>query len=877
MRTFRWLGGLVRCRPVELLTAALSVAIAVGFVASLGAFVTQSRAGLTVRASASVPVDWQVQVTPQSDPAAIARVVSTLGGLRASEQVTYARVAALESTGPGGTRRTGSAYVVALPPGYATSFPGVIRPLLGASTGTLLLQQTSANLAAAPGDTVKVQAGPNLRPVTVQGVVDMPAEDSFFQVVGLAPGAGATAPPDNVLIVPPDRFAALVGTTTVIHQIHVGFRHDHLPADPQTAATVIDGRANHVQAAVVGGALVGNNLGVALTGAGEDARYADLLFLLLGFPGFALAAVVAGLVVALRSDRRRREMALLRLRGATSRSVLGLIAGEAGLTALVGAVLGLPLAMLAVRLALPSGSTLSTRWAVIAVVGGIVLAAATQALPQLGLIRGQGAATVAAEAARGPRQRTPWPLRAGLDLILLAGAALAFALTARSGYQVVLAPEGVPTTQVNYAALAGPALAWPGLALLVWRLSAMALGRRTGRWARQRPGAAPELEAAAVRRRRQVIARGGAGLAIALGLATSTAVFTSTYQQQSRVDVALTVGSDVSVVEPPGSTVGPEGARSIAPVPGVHAVEPLQHRFAYVGPDLQDIYGVRAASFARVGQLEDAFFPGSTVSRTLRTLAATPDGVLLSGETLHDYQLHPGDLIRIRLQSGTDQTYQPVPFHVVGQVKEWPTAPKDSFIVANSGYLAAKTGSNAVGTFLVSSQSPATTAAALRARLQRTGAQVEDINSARAKVASASGLAATDLAGLSKLELGFGVLLALACSALALAGGILERRRALVLLGALGATARQRGRFLTAEAWGLVVSGVLGGGLIGASIAYLLVKVLTGIFDPPPASANVPWTYILTLLALVLGVTVSIVAGVGRLVGRAGPSALRDL
>jgi putative ABC transport system permease protein len=121
------------------------------------------------------------------------------------------------------------------------------------------------------------------------------------------------------------------------------------------------------------------------------------------------------------------------------------------------------------------------------------------------------------------------------------------------------------------------------------------------------------------------------------------------------------------------------------------------------------------------------------------------------------------------------------------------------------------------------------------------------------------------------------VLLALACSALALAGGILERRRALVLLGALGATARQRGRFLTAEAWGLVVSGVLGGGLIGASIAYLLVKVLTGIFDPPPASANVPWTYILTLLALVLGVTVSIVAGVGRLVGRAGPSALRDL
>jgi putative ABC transport system permease protein len=56
-----------------------------------------------------------------------------------------------------------------------------------------------------------------------------------------------------------------------------------------------------------------------------------------------------------------------------------------------------------------------------------------------------------------------------------------------------------------------------------------------------------------------------------------------------------------------------------------------------------------------------------------------------------------------------------------------------------------------------------------------------------------------------------------------------------VLLAALGATPR----FLGSEARAMVVLGVLGGVVIGATIAYLLVKVLTGIFDPVPAQA---WT-----------------------------------
>ncbi|MDQ1627539.1 MAG: putative transport system permease protein [Actinomycetota bacterium] len=878
MRTLGWLAGLVRRRPAELLTAAVSIAVAVGFVASLGAFVVQSHAALTLRAAASVPTDWQVQLTTAGSRGQVAGQVARLPGLRSATPVSYARVPALESSGPAGTRQTGAAVVVALPPGYSAVFPGQLRHLLGADTGVLLLQQTAANLAVSPHDTITVRSPAGSRAVTVAGVVDMPGADSFFQVVGLAPGSGASAPPDNVVLVPPALFDSLTRGATVVRQLHVGFRHTSLPSDPQAAALLVAARANHFQAAVAGGALVGDNLGAALSAAGEDARYADLLFLLLGLPGIALAVVVAALVVALRSDRRRREVALLRLRGADAPAVLRMVAAEAAVTAALGAVLGVPLATLAVRLALPPATSLSLSWTVLAVVGGFVLALGTQ----LGMLRqmtaGRGGSDVAADAAQAPRHGNPWPLRAGLDVILLAGAVAAFVPTARSGYHVVLAPEGVPATQVNYAALAGPALAWPGLALLVWRLTALWTGRRRGRWQLpRRPGSAPELEAAALRRRRRVIARGAAGLAVALGLAASTAVFTATYRTQSRLDVALTVGSDVAVVQPPGSHVGPRAGQNLSGSAGVQAVEPLQHRFAYVGPDLQDIYGVRADTFARVAPLQDAFVPGGSIADALASLRSTPDGVLLSGETLHDYQLHTGDLIRIRLQTGADQAYRPVAFHVVGQVDEWPTAPKDSFIVANSGYLSRITGSDAVGTFLVKTQKPKVTAAALRSRLAGTGVQVQDVDSARAQVTTASGLAATDLAGLSRLELGFGVVLALACSALALLGGILERRRALVLLAALGASSRQRGRFLSSEARAVVAAGMLGGAVIGAAIAYLLIKVLTGIFDPPPAAATVPWAYLGSLGALVLTVTVLVVGATGRLVARAGPSELRDL
>jgi putative ABC transport system permease protein len=877
MRSWSWLVGLCRRRPVELLGAALSIAVAVSFIAALGAFVTDSRAGLTRRAAARVPVDWQIQVTPQGNPSDVAAVLATTAGVRAVLPVQLARVSALQSTSATGTRTTGQAYVVALPPGYARAAPSEIRYLLGSQQGVLLQQQTAANLGAGPGSPVTITLPTGTRrTVRISGVADLPQADSFFQVIGAPAGAGATAPPDNVLLVPPGQFTALTAGATAIFQFHVLFNHAALPADPAAAANVVTQRANHFGAQVAEGALVGDNLGAALSAAREDALYAQLLLLLLGVPGVVLAAIVAALVVALRGERRRREVGLLRLRGATPHQLLRLVASETLLTGGVGVLLGVPLAAWASHLALPAGTRLTAGWTIAAAVTGMLIAAATQLAPAIRAAVRSGADDISGATARVQPTGLPWPLRLGADVLLAAGAAVAFYLTARGGYQVIVVPEGVPVASVNYAALFGPALAWPGLALLIWRANIMVLSRRTGRFSRSSPGRAPELAAAAVRRRRRVISRGAAGLAVAIGLATSTAIFTATYDQQARLDVALSVGSDVALTEPPASAVGPAAGHSLLGLPGVRAVEPLQHRLAYVGADLQDLYGIQPASIRAVAPLLDSFVPGSTVSAALHALRTTPDGALLSAETIHDYQLHKGDTIRLRLQAGISHNYQQFEFRVMGAVKEFPTAPKDSFIITNANYISKVTGSDAVGTFLIRSSTPAVTAAALRRQLP-AGAQVHDIVADRNNVPSASGLASADLSGLSRLELGFGLLLALACSGLALALGITERRRALVLLAALGATARQRGRFLTAEARALIVGGLLGGAALGTVIAYLLIKVLNGIFDPPPTGLTIPTGYLAGLVLSLVAVSAAVLVVVGRVAARAGPSQLRDL
>ena len=866
--TLRYVLQSVRRRPWETVAAAVAVALTVAFLASLGSFVSQTGSRLSQRAAGRVPVDWQVQLTSGSDPAAVRQALRAVPGFVGDRAVDYARVSGLQAVTQAGTRTTGAAYVISLPADYATFAPSEIRPLVGASHGVVLQQQTASSLAASPGVNVTVLGSG--RSVRVEGVVDLPNADSFFQVVGAPAGSGASAPPDNVLIVPPAQFAALVGKAPVVHQWHVQLDHAGLPSDPAKAADDVTQRANHFVAAVAGGALVGDDLGVSLSAAREDALYARLLVLLLGLPGLVLSAVVTALVVSLRNDRQRRDLALLRLRGATPRRAAVLLGLTALLDGVLGAALGAIGALVADRLALGAGAHLSRTWLLTGATSGVLLAVLTELAPVARLLRGRSPSVTDATSAPLPT-RTPLALRLGLDVLLLAGSALVFYLTSQGGYQVVVVPEGVPVASVNYAALLAPALAWPGMALLVWRLTGLVLSRHPRRPAQDPRGSMADLRRHVVRRRRGLVARGATGLAVAVAVTVSAAVFTHTYDQQARVDTALTVGSDVAV------TVAPDSPTSLDPataaVTGVRAVEQVSHRLTYVGPDLQDLYGIDARTVGRAAPLQDAFTPGSSVHAVLDALARTRDGALLSQETLHDYQLHSGDLVRLRLNDSTGG-YRTVPFHVVGVVTEFATAPRDSFVLANRGYVAASTGLSAVQTLLVRTDQPKQVAARIAAP---AGALVNDITAPRVAVPSASGLAAGSLSGLASLTLAFGLLLATASAGLVLVVGAVQRRRSLVALAVLGASAKQRAGFLWTEARAVVVAGVVGGLVTGGLVAAELVKVLTGIFDPPPQHPAVPWTFVTAVLATVVATAAVATTGSARWAGRVDASRLRDL
>jgi len=888
MVALSWLRGLVAHRRTRLLSTAAGVAVGVSLLASIGTFLSSTTSSMTSRAIQSVPVDWQVEVQPGSDPASVLAQVQHYPGVKQALPVRSATTTGLQANTGASVQKTGPGQVLGLPAGYARVFPGELRALSGSGTGVLLAQQTAANLHAKPGDTITI-GRTGLPPATVKidSVVDLPAADSLFQKVGAPVGAQPQAPPDNVVLLPASVFTQIEGPVAkarpdlVRTQVHAALARN-LPGSPSAAYTQVSGTARNLETRLTGAGLVGDNLGTALDQARKDALYAQLLFLFLGVPGAILAGMVTASIALAGSDRRRRDAALLRTRGASTRQLVRVALAESALAGGVGVVLGLGAALVIGRIAFGTASfgasTLAgVLWAGGAALAGLAIAAAAIALPAW---RDARSLTVAGQRRQvGRRDRAPWWARYGLDLAALVGSGLVYWQASKNGYSLVLAPEGVAQISVNWYALLAPMLGWIGAGLLAYRIAYLVLVRgRTplGKLLRPLAGELSTTVAATMGRQRRLLAGTVTLVALTAAFAGSTAVFNSTYQQQAEADARLSNGADVSVVESPGVRVGPRGAATLARIPGVKSVEPLQHRFAYVGADLQDIYGVRPSTIGAAGKLQDGWFQGGTAQALMQSLAKRPDGVIVSAETVKDFQLKPGDQLRLRLQDGQTKQFKTVPFHYIGVAKEFPTAPKDSFFVANADYIARASGSDAVGTFLLQTDGTSPATVANRARVQvGTSAAVTDIVTQRKVVGS--NLTAVELSGLTKVELGFALILAAAASGLALGLGFQERRRTFAIASALGAKKRHLGGFVWSESAFVTGGGLLLGGAIATGLSIMLVRVLTGVFDPPPDHLSIPWGYLAAVSALVLAAVAAAGTLTLRALRRPAIEQLRDL
>jgi len=854
-----WLSGVLAERSVRLAGSLTGVALTVALLVALAQFLAGAGASMTSRAVSAVPIDWQIQLVPGADPAIMRAELQKAAAVQAADQARYADIAGFEADTGGTHQETGPGMAIAFDAGYASDFPAEVRLLSGKADGVLIAQQTAANLHVTSGDRVTINRI-DLPPLTFQvgGVVDLPDADSLFQAVGLPAQAAPQAPPDNVVILPQAEWLQTFGPQqtarpdTIRLQLHVRLARSDLPSDPVLAFTYVTGAVRNLEARVAGQALVADNLGSRLDAVREDARYASLLFLFLGLPGVVLALALTFTVTSSGAAWRRMEQALLRIRGATPGVILALSAVEATVVTIGGTAIGLGTALLFGRLT-PGTNTESAGIVTPALVVTLGLLAGFAAFlyPAWRDIR-QGTVS-AARRAIGRSGPSLWR-RAWLDVLLLAVSGLLFWQSASTGYQIVLAPEGVAATAVDYKAFLAPALFWIGLALLTVRLSD-GLISRNGLLLRGivRPvsGALAPIVAAALSRQSRRLTAGITMTALAISFAMSTAIFNATYDQQARVDAELTNGSDVTVF---GTSDDPAGTHlaALATLPDAAAAVPMQHRFAYVGADLQDLYGIDPQDIGRATSLSDAYFSGGDAAATLARLKSTADGVLVSEETVQDFQLQEGDTINLRLLNARDNQHHPVPFKFIGVAREFPTAPKDSFLVANAAYVTRMTGSLAEEYVLMRAKAdPAALARQAAAVLaQEPSLKISDIGQAARLIGSS--LTAVDLKGLTAIELTFAMMMAAGAAGLILAMGLIERRRNFAILSAIGATPSQLAAFLWSEGFLVLLGGLIFGTVSGIAAAWMLVKLLTGVFDPPPETLAVPAGYLAFLSVLLL-------------------------
>ncbi|MGB2953134.1 MAG: ABC transporter permease, partial [Gaiellaceae bacterium] len=788
-----------------------------------------------------------------------------------------------------GTIRSGAGSILAVPPGYLDHIRtfrflrGSLRP------GEIVFdQQLAATLQVQPGDTIRLTPRPGAAPrrFRVSGVALVTAPDVLFQPLNPLLGPAPAQPPADIAILPLQTFARTLAPTLptitsatpgtaavpgaqngVQWQVQAQVDSHALSGSPAHAFARANQIRNAVERSLPGQVVFVDNLSDSLNSATGDALYAETLYIMLAVPGALVALALAYLAALGTVERDRRDLALLRARGASRGSLLFLAAAESVAIGLVAGALGTGAALLAVRLEGSGGGIGGTR--VLATFGICVAfafagAAAARIAASLNVFR----ASVSEGRRSTRRQGRPLWERLYLDVFCLAGSGLIYWLTARTGFSAVVNPDSNPTLSLSVYMFFAPALLWLGATLLLVRLRGRALAWLASRAAGGRARSWRGFLLVSAGRRGAAINRGLLVVGLLLAFGVNLGVFSATYDQQARIDARLTLGADVVATAPPG-TIRKHGLeRRIAHLPGVAGTTAIDHSYAYVGPDLQDIFGIDAGTLTRATSLRNSYFVGDTAAHVLARLRSTPDGVLVSKETISDYSLRLGDLLKLRTLDRTTGHFRVVPFHVVGVVQEFPSAPRDSFMVANLTYLERAThdpGPNVV--FVRASGDPGSVAQRVAAATHSDGTLVKDIH--RQTAQTVSSITTVDLGGISRIEEVFALVLAAAAMALFVAVALAERRQEFATMAALGASLREIAGFLWTEA-ALVLGAALAlAALLGWLLAEMLVAMLQHVFDPPPDHLAAPWGFLAGLGAAAVvggGVAAALAAaGIRRL------------
>ncbi|GAC1463195.1 MAG: hypothetical protein NVS2B16_07110 [Chloroflexota bacterium] len=888
------------------------IVLAIGLLSSVFLFVSSSARDMTQRTIATVPVDMRAQaLTYGLDTQAAGKALLRQKGVLAVQPLTMSHFSGSSATRAGQTTSTASGPILAVNSAYFTTFPA-IRIVQGhfGSSGIVVSQDMGSNLGVRIGDTVTLRLPGRGGPYRahVIGIANMKRADILFAPTDPLLAGAAYNPPANVVIMPLSVFDARLAarlskappppepTTTggpvapivqtsilpVDRELHIRIDRAALPGDPTQAQSQTSLLRLALEKLYPGELRVTDNLFAAIETVKNDVLWAQILFVFLAIPGVLLAGYLSRYAAEALVEQQRREFALLRARGASGEQIIQIVAVMSFAIGLIGSILGLVAGVITIMALFGTQLFALSNWRLWGsaflwcLLAGLVISGLSTFLPVRRTLRQE--ITGERQVAQRSTGRPLWT-RLYLDVAALIAALVVYRVTQANGFHPVLNAEGNPTLSLSFYTLLAPLLFWIGAVLLLVRIAAALLQRyasRLGRLLAVIFGEVGSYAAITTSRRARTMSKAAVIVALALSFGFSISIFSSTYARQQEVDARLTLGGDVKVTPNPGRPQTSAFTSTLNAVPGAANATPFKTTVAYVGTEIQDIFGVNVAGIRRVSTFSDTFFRSHSAKQTLDKLAATPDGILISDEMANLYSIVPGDHVKIGLFNRHTGSYRITRFTVVGVALEFATAPKDAFLVVNLPALIKATADPSVNSFLLQANGdPATVAKRVQAVLGGDRVQTESIASVRSTLASS--LTSLNLNGLVRIEYVYSALIASAGLTVFLLALLSDRRREFATMRALGATGRQLTAFVLSEAGLIALSGLIVGALIGSGQAAMLVVILTSIFDPPPDGPIPNYTLLASLIALSLaGMTIAASIGVRRLSMSRVTDALRE-
>ncbi len=835
--------------PRRSLSVLAALALAVGLTVSTLLYVTASSRALTDAALRPVSADLVAHgTTDRLNAEVVASDYRAQAGVKTAEPVVAADVTSIARVDGG--KSTGAARLFATTQGFVRSF-SFVSTTAGAfdSNGILITPSTAGQLGVGPGDSVVVATAGGKATFRISGILDPAALEPLFSSGDPNYEGQFTVVPD-VIVMPIAAYdrspialtpGSLQARSPLDPQVYMQIDRAQFSSSPAAAQTAVRNFAFGLERRFTGQVKISNNDESALNRAKKDVLGADIIFIFLGIPGVAVAGFLGFGATQVFREETRREIGLLRARGASPWQIMGsavinsLLVGAGG--SLAGLVVGWLIASLAGGVGTVNASDVLAL-APVAIGTGILLTALALVVPIVMSLRNE----VASERRRVTRtDPAPNWQRYWLDAVALSLAALFFVITVLAGGFRPANAEGQSISLAFYVFL-GPLFLWIGLTLFLQRLLGRLLPRLLNAAGRAfRLGGISSVAARDLVRRPAIATTTTTVVALTVAFALSVIAFTSTYEQERTRDSQYVVGSDIRVTLSAAGNASPAQVEPALRQPGVTGVTGIMRETnALIGAQRQTVYGIDVNSFRTTAFLPDSFFSNGNAAATMDALAATPNGVLVSADQVVKFNIKTGDPLILRLPSSVGgNSYSELNLKVVGIVKYFPTSSQDSDFIINSAEMAPTRPAPRNDVYLVKTSAPTGQLASITAAIQSaipagTVARVEDLGTA-AKLDTSS-LTSLNVTGLGGIERWYSYAFAAGALLIFVFTLLAQRRKEYGTMRALGASLGQVRRILAVQAASVTAIGLVLGTAVGVVMAFVLVRLLGIIFVIPAAA-----------------------------------------